>query len=58
MTAEFNSPRDAERWDRMLESRSEESDRKENRPLVSVDPQDPRGANFEDWYRDQGRGSG
>ena len=52
MTTEINSPRDAERWDRMLESRSEEPGRKENRPSM------PGNANAEDWYRDQGRPSG
>jgi hypothetical protein len=58
MTAEFNSPRDAERWDRMQESLFQDSsDRKakDARPLAA--PLDPR-ANAEEWYRDHGRTSG
>ena len=52
MMAEFNSPRDAERWDRIQESRS---DAREARTPVIVDP---RSANAEDWYKDQGRSPG
>lgn len=56
---EFKSPRDAERWDRIQESRSGEFDRKdrpyESKPSMPFDPRDPRGAAYEDWYRDKGR---
>jgi hypothetical protein len=55
MVAQFNSPRDAERWDRMVESRSSKSDKKEGRSPVIVDP---RNANAEDWYKDQGKTPG
>jgi hypothetical protein len=55
MMAEFNSPRDAERWDRMQDSRSTDFDGKESRTPVIVDS---RNAKPEDWYRDQGRQSG
>lgn len=51
MIAELNSPRDAERWDRILESRSAESEGKESRNPVGGD-------NAEDWYRDHGKASG
>lgn len=50
---EFNSPRDAERWDRILESRSAESDGKDSRSRSSS--RTP--ADAEDWYRDHGKGS-
>jgi hypothetical protein len=53
LTAEFNSPRDAERWDRIMESRSDGKDART--PLVV----DPRSAsNAEDWYKEQGKKSG
>lgn len=52
MRAEFNSPRDAERWDRMQDNRSIDSNEKGSRTPVIVDP---RNAKPEDWYRDQGR---
>lgn len=58
ITAEFNSPRDAERWDRILDSRSVESDGKGSNAASALDARDPRGGNVEDWYRDQGRTSG
>lgn len=56
---EFNSPRDAERWDR-LQDRAKDTSRPErshDRNSISVDPRDtrgvdPRGASYEDWYRD------
>jgi hypothetical protein len=49
MVAQFNSPRDAERWDRMVESRSAKSDKEGRSPVIV----DPRNANAEDWYKDQ-----
>ncbi|RDL39010.1 uncharacterized protein BP5553_03350 [Venustampulla echinocandica] len=61
MGDEFNSPRDAERWDRYHESRSGESDRFDKpyeRGSVTIDPVDLRGVPAEDWYRDKGRGQG
>jgi hypothetical protein len=58
LTGEFNSPRDAERWDRIQDSRSGESDRKdkpyESRPPVAMEP---RGVAYEDYYR-EGKGKG
>jgi len=57
-TGEFNSPRDAEKWDRYQEIIGE-PDRfgAYERSSVSVDPRDIRsGAPLEDWYRDKGRG--
>lgn len=53
LTAEFNSPRDAERWDRIMESRSDD---KEARTPVIVDHRSA--SNAEDWYKDQGKKSG
>lgn len=50
MMAEFNSPRDAERWDRMQESRSDD---KRTRSPITMDPRSAN--NVEDWYKDQGR---
>ena len=61
---EFNSPRDAEKWDRFQESQSDRTDRPHDRGSVSgsgsgsVDPRDSRGAAYEDWYREKGRGPG
>ena len=71
-TGEFNSPKDAERWDRYQEAQVRETDRTdrpyESRASVSVDPHDPRdprelnrdsrGAAYEDWYREKPRGPG
>jgi len=63
---EFNSPRDAERWDR-FQDRVKDAGRPERgheRNSISGDPRDlrgadPRGASYEDWYRDpKGRGVG
>ena len=63
---EFNSPRDAERWDR-LQDRFKDTGRPEkgyDRNSISVDPRDTkgvdtRGASYEDWYRDpKGKGAG
>ena len=56
IAGDFNSPRDAERWDRFQESRAAETDRSDrshetrasipaesrDRPSVSIDPRDPR----------------
>lgn len=59
-TGEFNSPRDAERWDRYQETATGGGRDAEygSRGSVAVDPLDPppavntRGAPSEDWYRD------
>ncbi|KAH6683297.1 hypothetical protein B0J14DRAFT_529390 [Halenospora varia] len=56
-TGEFNSPRDAERWDRYQESHISDSVPYE-RGSVSIDPIDMRGAPTEDWYRDKPRNTG
>jgi hypothetical protein len=72
LTSEFSSPRDAERWDRLQESRAAETDRSDRpyesrtsvpadpRGSISTDPRDSRGAAYEDWYREPSkvRGSG
>jgi len=68
LAAGFNSPRDAERWDRFQESRSSEQrqedriDRHDGRSSVSIDPRDPRGdtrgAAYEDWYREPSKTRG
>lgn len=55
MTGEFNSPRDAERWDRFQEERrATEADRPErsyeHRSTISGDPRDTRA--YEEWYRE------
>jgi hypothetical protein len=52
-TSEFNSPRDAEKWDRYQEGM--DADRYE-RGSVSIGPREVRGAPVEDWYREKGRG--
>lgn len=57
LTGEFNSPRDAERWDRYQETAAASSRDTDygNRASVSVDPLEPsasRGAPSEEWYRD------
>jgi len=56
LTGEFNSPRDAERWDRYQETAAVGRDTDHgNRASVSVDPLNTaatRGAPSEDWYRD------
>lgn len=68
LAGEFNSPRDAERWDRFQESRAAETDRLDrsyegrtpisteprDRGSVSVDPRDrdSKGLAYEDWYRE------
>jgi len=51
---EFNSPRDAERWDRFQESRAAEIDRPDRsyEPRIPIDLRDQRGAAYEDWYRE------
>jgi hypothetical protein len=68
-TGEFNSPKDAERWDRFQEAQAKDTERSErpydSRPSVSIDPRDPRdpretnrdsrGAAYEDWYREKAR---
>lgn len=60
-TGEFNSPRDAERWDRFQDSRSSDTsdhyDIPYERGSVTIDPND-RGAPAEDWYRENSRGTG
>lgn len=60
--SDFNSPRDAERWERLQETRGVETDRVdrpyENRSSVPVDTQDLRGAGYEDWYRDPAKARG
>ncbi|CZS88046.1 hypothetical protein WAI453_000442 [Rhynchosporium graminicola] len=54
---EFNSPRDAEKWDRYQDAaKGEDRFPAYERGSVSVDPRD-RGAPVEEWYRDKGRGS-
>ena len=63
-TGEFNSPKEAEKWDRYREAvvgdrdRDRDRDRHNNVPhergSVSIDPRDMRGA--EDFYRDKQRG--
>ena len=55
MMAEFNSPRDAERWDRMQDGRFVNPDEKGSRTPLMVDP---RNSKPEDWYRNQGKPSG
>lgn len=68
-TGEFNSPKEAEKWDRYQEAReAERTDRPYERGSVSIDPRDPRdpretsrdtrGAAYEDWYREKPRGPG
>jgi hypothetical protein len=57
LTGEFNSPRDAERWDRYQETAAASSRDTDygNRASVSVDPLETaasRGAPSEEWYRD------
>ncbi|KAH8599136.1 hypothetical protein B0O99DRAFT_683116 [Bisporella sp. PMI_857] len=57
---EFNSPRDAERWDRLQERTGEErerSDRNEHRKSVTTDPRDlrsERGQSFSERERHRG----
>lgn len=72
VTGEFNSPKDAERWDRYQEEKAREYERPDrtydSRSSVSVDPREPRdpretsrdlrGAAYEDWYREKPRASG
>ena len=58
LNPEFNSPRDAERWDRFQEIQSDRTDRPYERGSVAVDPRDSRGAAYEDWYREKGRAAG
>ncbi|KAH7351084.1 hypothetical protein BKA65DRAFT_250777 [Rhexocercosporidium sp. MPI-PUGE-AT-0058] len=57
-TGEFNSPRDAEKWDRYQDATARGEDRFGNyeRGSVSIDPRD-RGAPAEEWYREKGRGA-
>ncbi|KAG9248160.1 hypothetical protein BJ878DRAFT_76181 [Calycina marina] len=74
ITSEFNSPRDAERYDRLEQQRQQERGGDVNRPergytiaidprdislpnSMQVDPRDPRGAAYDDWYRDPKRSS-
>lgn len=68
-TGEFNSPKDAERWDRYQEAQARETERSDrpydSRASVSIDPRDTRdpressrdsrGAAYEDWYREKPR---
>lgn len=57
--AEFNSPRDAEKWDRYQDVRGSEPDRFDrpyDRTSMPNDPRDLRGAPLEEWYRENGRG--
>lgn len=60
-TGEFNSPRDAERWDRYQDSRSSDTsdhyDIPYERGSVTIDPNE-RGAPAEEWYRENSRGPG
>jgi hypothetical protein len=52
-TGEFNSPRDAEKWDRLQEGMdTDRYDRPPERGSVSNGPRDVRGAPVEDWYRE------
>ncbi|KAG4426467.1 hypothetical protein IFR04_000349 [Cadophora malorum] len=56
-TGEFNSPRDAEKWDRYQDAaRGEDRFGSYERGSVSIDPRD-RGAPLEEWYREKGRGA-
>ena len=68
-TGEFNSPKEAERWDRYQEQQrdAERTDRPYERGSISIDPRDIRdprdisrdsrsGAPYEDWYREKPRG--
>ncbi|KUJ18293.1 uncharacterized protein LY89DRAFT_45107 [Mollisia scopiformis] len=58
---EFNSPRDAEKWDRYQDIRGGEPDRYDGpyerppRPSIPIDPRETRGAPPDDWYREKGR---
>lgn len=54
MTSEFNSPRDAERWDKLQDLRAAETDRpyEHHRASISGDSRPSRGAAYEDWYRE------
>lgn len=58
LSPDFNSPRDAERWDRFQESQAE---RPYERGTVPMDPSmNPpiSGAAYENWYREKARGPG
>ncbi len=63
---DFNSPKEAERWDRYQEAQARETERSgrpyESRAPVSNDSRNPRdtsrdsrGAPYEDWYREKPR---
>jgi hypothetical protein len=56
-TGEFNSPKDAEKWDRYQEAVGGDRNNNNNVPYergsVSIDPRDMRGA--EDFYRERPR---
>ncbi|KAL2071396.1 hypothetical protein VTL71DRAFT_12631 [Oculimacula yallundae] len=55
--SEFNSPRDAEKWDRYQDTaKGEDRFPAYERGSVPVDPRD-RGAPVEEWYREKGRGT-
>ncbi|KAG0646283.1 hypothetical protein D0Z07_8325 [Hyphodiscus hymeniophilus] len=65
-TGDFNSPKDAERWDRYQEAQSRDIERPdrsyEGRGSLPIDPRDTRepressrGAAYEDWYREKPR---
>ncbi|KAL5321648.1 hypothetical protein ACEPPN_009608 [Leptodophora sp. 'Broadleaf-Isolate-01'] len=55
-TGEFNSPREAEKWDRYQDAaRGEDRFGSYERGSVSIDPRE-RGAPVEEWYREKGRG--
>ncbi|CAG8983974.1 hypothetical protein HYALB_00008835 [Hymenoscyphus albidus] len=58
---EFNSPRDAERYDRYHDGRSSDTSDHYGIPYergsVTIDPEE-RGAPVEEWYRDTSRGPG
>jgi hypothetical protein len=65
MAGDFNSPRDAERWDRYQDARAATDGFgvPYERGSVSIDPRDTsvplsRGAPTEEWYREKPRGSG
>lgn len=65
VSGDFNSPRDAERWDRYQESRASGDGFgvPYERGSVSIDPRDgvpltSRGGTNEDWYREKPRGQG
>ncbi|KAI9055854.1 hypothetical protein LZ554_000793 [Drepanopeziza brunnea f. sp. 'monogermtubi'] len=53
-TSQFNSPRDAEKWDRYHEQESSRGSAYE-RGSAPIDIRD-RGAPAEEWYREKGRG--